>query len=128
MLKQFLYYFYIQCFFPKLVNSTLGTLMAKPVYCSTCFVSVSSSSGSFLPNNLKTLTVKINMLLRKKMLSITTTILAELCQLYGLKCSRSPKTGIPNISSLKISSCCLLGTNLSSLNNLFLYSEVPLLQ
>ena len=68
------------------------------------------------------------MLLRKKMLSITTTILAELCQLYGQKCSRYPKTGIPNISSLKISSCCLLGTNLSSLNNLILYSEVPLLQ
>lgn len=68
------------------------------------------------------------MLLRKKMLSITTTILAELCQLCGLKCSRSPKTGIPNTSSMKISSCCPLGTNLSSLNNLILYSEVPLLQ
>ena len=68
------------------------------------------------------------MLLRKNMLSITTTILAELCQLYGLKCSRSPKTGIPNISSLKISSCCPFEINLSSLNHLISYSEVPLLQ
>lgn len=52
-------------FYTKLMNSTLGTLATKPVYCSTCFVSTSPSSGSFLANNLRTLTVKINLLLEK---------------------------------------------------------------